>query len=63
MVKIKQYVNPARNPKWNDDTEEIVINSSDEAKICLNCPYPKCPKRGICDYYEKEIKKIKEKRK
>lgn len=62
MVKIKKYINPERNNKWNNDNDDIVINSSDEAKICLNCPYPKCNKSGKCKYYEEEIKKIKKKR-
>lgn len=58
MIKCKMISNPETNPKWYEK-DEIVINSSEEALICLNCPYSKCPERGICDYYIKAIKKIK----
>lgn len=62
MVKIKSYVNLEKNNKWNNDNDDIVINSSPEALICLNCPYSKCPKNGTCDYYKEKIKEIKDKK-
>lgn len=63
MVKIKQYINPERNNKWNNDNDDIVINSSEEAKICLNCPYPTCKNPNRCAYYQEKIKEIKERKK
>lgn len=60
MIKCKSIPNPEKNPKWYDS--DIVINSSEEALICLNCPYSKCPKNGTCDYYLEKIKEIKGKK-
>lgn len=59
MVRIKQYINPERNNKWNDNND-IIINSSEEASICLNCPYPTCKNPNRCTYYQEKIKGIKE---
>lgn len=61
MVKIKQYINPERNNKWYDN-DDIIINSSEIAKICLNCPFPSCKNPNKCTYYQEKIKEIKEKR-
>lgn len=60
MPKCKLTPNPEKNNKWYDS--DVVINSSPEALICLNCPYKSCPKNGTCNYYKEKIKEIKGKK-
>ena len=60
MVKNKTYLNPEKSAKWWES--DIVINSSEEASICLNCPLPNC-KKDHCKRYYEELKKIKERKK
>lgn len=45
-----------------DEEINIDIFSSEEAKICLNCPYPSCKKPNLCKHYLEEMKKLKEKK-
>lgn len=62
MVKIKHYVNPEHNNKYNTDNDDIIINSSEIAKIYLNCPFPTCKNPNRCTYYQEKIKEIKGKK-
>lgn len=42
------------------DFLDMILRSSEEAKICLNCDLPECKNRGPCRRFKEAKRKLRE---
>lgn len=59
MIMPKSVVRREITPKRGEFLD-MILRSSDEAKICLNCDLPECKNTGPCKRFKEEKRKLKE---
>lgn len=60
MARKKRHYHAYTDNHNEDHFDYKPTSSNEEAKICLNCPYPVCKQQHDgCKYYKSEIKRIK----
>ena len=60
MARKKRYYLAYSENYLEENVDFKPTCSNEEAKICLNCPFPVCKQQHDgCKYYKSEIKRIK----